>query len=94
MRVRNFILNGATVRQCTLDHQGTLAKALADGRDMTEIGLMRDIALRTIAVLGGRRAEEPRGLLRPDVARNRSLSADWKIGARSRRAHHSATAKQ
>jgi hypothetical protein len=29
-----------------------LAKALADGRDMTEIGLMRDIALRTIAVLG------------------------------------------
>jgi hypothetical protein len=34
-----------------------VAKALADGRDMTEIGLMRDIALRTIAVLGdtGRR---------------------------------------
>lgn len=30
-----------------------VAKALADGRDMTEIGLMRDIALRTIAVLGG-----------------------------------------
>jgi hypothetical protein len=29
-----------------------IAKALADGRDMTEIGLMRDIALRTIAVLG------------------------------------------
>jgi hypothetical protein len=29
-----------------------LAKALADGRDMTEIGLMRDIALRTIAMLG------------------------------------------
>ncbi len=29
-----------------------VAKALADGRDMTEIGLMRDIALRTIAVLG------------------------------------------
>jgi hypothetical protein len=28
------------------------AKALADGRDVTEIGLMRDIALRTIAVLG------------------------------------------
>jgi hypothetical protein len=28
-----------------------IAKALADGRDMTEIGLMRDIALRTIAVL-------------------------------------------
>ena len=28
-----------------------VAKALADGRDMTEIGLMRDIALRTIAVL-------------------------------------------
>ncbi|MGA7489375.1 MAG: hypothetical protein WBW74_20815 [Xanthobacteraceae bacterium] len=26
-----------------------VAKALADGRDMTEIGLMRDIALRTIA---------------------------------------------
>jgi hypothetical protein len=25
-----------------------VAKALADGRDMTEIGLMRDIALRTI----------------------------------------------
>jgi hypothetical protein len=29
-----------------------VAKTLADGRDMTEIGLMRDIALRTIAVLG------------------------------------------
>jgi DNA-binding NarL/FixJ family response regulator len=28
-----------------------LAQALADGRDMTEIGLMRDIALRTIEVL-------------------------------------------
>jgi hypothetical protein len=32
-----------------------VAKALADGRDMTEIGLMRDIALRTIAVLGAQR---------------------------------------
>jgi hypothetical protein len=29
-----------------------VAKALADGRDLTEIGLMRDIALRTIAALG------------------------------------------
>jgi hypothetical protein len=29
-----------------------VAKSLSDGRDMTEIGLMRDIALRTIAVLG------------------------------------------
>jgi hypothetical protein len=29
-----------------------VAKALVDGRDVTEIGLMRDIALRTIAVLG------------------------------------------
>jgi hypothetical protein len=28
-----------------------VAKALVDGRDMTEIGLMRDIALRTISVL-------------------------------------------
>jgi hypothetical protein len=28
-----------------------VAKALADGRDMTEIGLMRDVALRTIAAL-------------------------------------------
>jgi hypothetical protein len=28
-----------------------VAKALADGRDLTEIGLMRDIAMRTIAVL-------------------------------------------
>jgi hypothetical protein len=28
-----------------------VAKALVDGRDLTEIGLMRDIALRTIAVL-------------------------------------------
>jgi hypothetical protein len=28
-----------------------VAKALADGRDMTEIGLIRDVALRTIAVL-------------------------------------------
>jgi hypothetical protein len=30
-----------------------VAEALADGRDVTEIGLMRDIALRTIAVLRG-----------------------------------------
>jgi hypothetical protein len=30
-----------------------VAKALADGRDMSEIGLMRDIALRTIALRGG-----------------------------------------
>jgi hypothetical protein len=29
-----------------------VAKALADGRDMTEIGLMHDIAQRTIAVIG------------------------------------------
>jgi hypothetical protein len=29
-----------------------VAKALADGRDMTEIGLMNDIAQRTVAVLG------------------------------------------
>jgi DNA-binding NarL/FixJ family response regulator len=29
-----------------------VAKALADGKDMTEIGLMRDIAWRTIAALG------------------------------------------
>ena len=29
----------------------TVAKALADGRDMSEIGLMRDIAQRTVAVL-------------------------------------------
>ena len=28
-----------------------VVKALVEGRDMTEIGLMRDIALRTIAVL-------------------------------------------
>jgi hypothetical protein len=28
-----------------------VARALADGRDLTEIGLMRDVALRTIAVL-------------------------------------------
>ena len=28
-----------------------VAKALVDGRDVTELGLMRDIALRTIAVL-------------------------------------------
>ena len=28
-----------------------ITKALADGRAMTEIGLMREIALRTIAVL-------------------------------------------
>jgi hypothetical protein len=28
-----------------------VAKALIDGRDVTEIGLMRDIASRTIAVL-------------------------------------------
>ena len=30
-----------------------IAKALADGCDVTEIGLMRGIALRTIAMLGG-----------------------------------------
>jgi hypothetical protein len=41
-----------------------VAQALADGRDMGEIGLMRDIALRTIAVLrstqaGGRSAIFP-----------------------------------
>jgi hypothetical protein len=35
-----------------------VAKALADGRDMTEIGLMRDIALRTIAVFGALRGRE------------------------------------
>jgi hypothetical protein len=29
-----------------------VAKAIPDARDITEIGLMRDIALRTIAVLG------------------------------------------
>jgi hypothetical protein len=29
-----------------------VAEALADGRDMTEIGLMHDIAQGTIAVLG------------------------------------------
>jgi hypothetical protein len=29
-----------------------VAKALADGRDLTEIGLMREIALRTVAVQG------------------------------------------
>jgi hypothetical protein len=28
-----------------------IAKALADGRDMAEIGLMHDIALRTIAAI-------------------------------------------
>ena len=37
---------GRCWRQLAID-----AKALADGRDMTEIGLMRDIAVRTIAVL-------------------------------------------
>ncbi len=29
----------------------SVAKALADGRDMNEIGLMREIALRTTAAL-------------------------------------------
>ena len=29
-----------------------VAKALADGRDMTKIGLMQNIAQRTISVLG------------------------------------------
>jgi hypothetical protein len=33
-----------------------VAKAMADGRDMTEIGLMRDIASRTIAAAQERRA--------------------------------------
>jgi hypothetical protein len=35
-----------------------IAQAIVDGRDLNEIELMRDIALRTIAVLGstGRRA--------------------------------------
>jgi hypothetical protein len=36
-----------------------VAKALAEGHDMTEIGLMRDIALRTIAAL-----RDPRRMLR------------------------------
>jgi len=35
-----------------------VAKALADGRDMTEIGIMRDIALRTIAVLSEHDAQD------------------------------------
>ena len=34
---------------------GIVAKALADGRDMAEIGLMRDIAQRTLAVLANDR---------------------------------------
>src|SRR5450759_5226475 len=39
-----------------------VAKALVDGRDVTEIGLMRDIALRTIAVLrDAERMRESRG---------------------------------
>jgi hypothetical protein len=37
-----------------------VAKAIADGRDMTEIGLMRDVALRTIAVLRDTRAMSSR----------------------------------
>ena len=44
-----------------------VAKALADGRDVTEIGLMHDIALRTIAVLGDR-ANVGRGGSPPDRA--------------------------
>jgi hypothetical protein len=36
-----------------------VVKALADGRDMTEIGLMRDIARRTIAVLADNAREKP-----------------------------------
>jgi hypothetical protein len=35
-----------------------VAQALADGRDMGEIGLMRDIAMRTIAALGSARRNE------------------------------------
>jgi len=34
-----------------------VAKALADGRDMAEIGLMRDIAERTLTVLAEREAD-------------------------------------
>ncbi len=37
-----------------------VAKALADGRDLSEIGLMRDVALRTIAVLRDTRAASSR----------------------------------
>jgi DNA-binding NarL/FixJ family response regulator len=33
-----------------------VTKALADGRDMTEIGLMQDIARRTVAVLASTRS--------------------------------------
>lgn len=32
-----------------------IAQALADGRDMTEIGLMHDIALRTVTAIGDAR---------------------------------------
>jgi hypothetical protein len=35
-----------------------VAKALADGRDMAEIGLMRDIAQRTLTVLAEKSPRE------------------------------------
>jgi hypothetical protein len=38
-----------------------VTKALADGRDMTEIGLMRDVASRTIAAIRDM-ASERRGV--------------------------------
>jgi hypothetical protein len=43
-----------------------VAKALADGRDMTEIGLMRDIALRTIAALKDERRMREKRAARSD----------------------------
>lgn len=48
-----------------------VAKALVDGRGVTEIGLMRDIALRTIAVLrDAGRMRESRGHFAPRIRRN------------------------
>ncbi|WP_253713761.1 hypothetical protein [Bradyrhizobium sp. WD16] len=42
---------GATEANLCWRELAIVAKALTDGQDMAEIGLMRDIALRTIAVL-------------------------------------------
>ena len=47
---------GASRTQSVLARElAIVAKALADGRDMAEIGLMRDIAQRTLAVLANDR---------------------------------------
>jgi hypothetical protein len=52
LRTALWMLEAPEVANLCWRELAIVAKALADGWDLTEIGLMRDIALRTIAVLG------------------------------------------